>query len=162
MKLYPILPRRTPWLVLIALLLIPVPGCKKAPSTAQTDEIVVGEFGSLTGNTASFGQSSHKGVQMAFDEQNADGGVLGKKLRLVLEDDQSKAGEAATVVRRMISRENLVAILGEVASSRSLEAAPIAQQNKIPMISPSSTNPKVTEVGIIFFAFVSSILFKGP
>jgi branched-chain amino acid transport system substrate-binding protein len=149
------------WCVLLSILLIPAVGCKKAPTADQADEIVVGEFGSLTGNTASFGQSSHKGVQMAFDEQNADGGVLGKKLRLVLEDDQSKAGEAATVVRRMISRENLVAILGEVASSRSLEAAPIAQQNKIPMISPSSTNPKVTEVGDHIFRVCFIDPFQG-
>ncbi|MEI6338139.1 MAG: ABC transporter substrate-binding protein [Verrucomicrobiota bacterium] len=149
------------WCVLLSILLIPVAGCKKARTAGHADEIVVGEFGSLTGNTASFGQSSHKGVQMAFDEQNADGGVLGKKLRLVLEDDQSKAGEAATVVRRMISRENPVAILGEVASSRSLEAAPIAQQNKIPMISPSSTNPKVTEVGDHIFRVCFIDPFQG-
>ena len=137
------------------------PGCKKKDSAGNPDEIVIGEFASLTGATASFGQSAHKGVRMAVDEANANGGVLGKKLRLVTEDDQSKAGEAATVVRRMISREKPVAIIGEVASSRSLEAAPICQQNKIPMITPASTNPKVTQTGDYIFRVCFIDPFQG-
>lgn len=136
-------------------------GCKKKDSAGNPDEIVIGEFASLTGATASFGQSAHRGVRMAVDEANANGGALGKKLRLVTEDDQSKAGEAATVVRRMISREKPVAIIGEVASSRSLEAAPICQQNKIPMISPASTNPKVTETGDYIFRVCFIDPFQG-
>jgi len=137
-------------------------GCKKTPGGgAGANEIVVGEYGSLTGATASFGQSSHKGVQLAVDQTNAAGGVLGKRVRLVLEDDQSKPGEAATVVRRMISREGVVALLGEVASSRSLEAAPIAQQAKIPMITPSSTNPRVTQVGDYIFRVCFTDPFQG-
>jgi len=137
------------------------PGCKKKDSAGNPDEIVIGEFASLTGATASFGQSAHKGVRMAVDEANANGGVLGKKLRLVTEDDQSKAGEAAMVVRRMISREKPVAIIGEVASSRSLEAAPICQQNKIPMITPASTNPKVTQTGDYIFRVCFIDPFQG-
>jgi branched-chain amino acid transport system substrate-binding protein len=139
-----------------------ITGCKRVPSgEASSKEIVIGEFASLTGGTASFGQSSHKGVQMAVDEVNASGGVLGKPVRLVVEDNQSKAGEAATVVRRMISRDQIVALIGEVASSRSLEAAPIAQQNKVPMISPASTNPKVTEVGDYIFRVCFIDPFQG-
>jgi len=138
-----------------------LPGCKKKDSAGNSNEIVIGEFAALTGATASFGQSAHNGVLMAIDEANANGGVLGKKLRLVTEDDQSKAGEAATVVRRMISREKPVAIIGEVASSRSLEAAPICQQNKIPMISPASTNPKVTQTGDYIFRVCFIDPFQG-
>lgn len=136
-------------------------GCKKADTGAGADEIVVGEFVSLTGATASFGQSSDEGVRMAVDEINEAGGVLGKKIKLIIEDDQSKAGEAATVVSRLISRNRVVALLGEVASSRSLEAAPIAQQNKIPMISPSSTNPRVTEIGDHIFRVCFIDPFQG-
>src|SRR5437879_4252622 len=96
---------------LLLCLILPVlafPGCKKAGGGAA-NEIVIGEFASLTGGTASFGQSSHKGTKMAIDEINAGGGLLGKKVRLVTEDDQSKAGEPATVVRKMISRDKVVA-----------------------------------------------------
>ncbi|MHA3773856.1 ABC transporter substrate-binding protein [Verrucomicrobiota bacterium sgz303538] len=136
-------------------------GCKKAGTAANSNEIPIGEFASLTGGTASFGQASHKGTVMAVEEINAAGGVLGKPLKLYTEDDQSKAGEAATVVRKLISRQGVVAVLGEVASSRSLEAAPICQSNKIPMISPASTNPKVTEVGDYIFRVCFIDPFQG-
>ena len=87
--------------------------------------------------------------------------MLGKKIELLTEDDQSKAGEPATIVNKLISRDGVVAILGEVASSRSLEAAPIAQAAKIPMISPASTNPKVTEVGDYIFRVCFIDPFQG-
>jgi branched-chain amino acid transport system substrate-binding protein len=138
-------------------------GCNK-PSTAPGaggDTIKVGEFASMTGSEATFGQSSHKGTALAIEELNAAGGVLGKKFELITEDDQSQAGQPATVVRKLISRDGVVAILGEVASSRSLEAAPICQQNHIPMISPSSTNPKVTEVGDYIFRVCFLDSFQG-
>ncbi len=125
---------------------------------ASGDVIKVGEFASLTGKEATFGQSSHKGTLLAIEELNAAGGVLGKKLELITEDTQSKQGESASVVRKLVSRDKCIAILGEVASGRSLEAAPICQNAKVPMISPSSTNPKVTEVG----DFVFRVCFIDP
>jgi branched-chain amino acid transport system substrate-binding protein len=123
--------------------------------------IKVGEFASLTGKEATFGISSHEGTQLATEVINAAGGVLGKKIELLVEDTQSKAGEPATVVNKLIARDNVVAILGEVASSRSLEAGPICQQNKIPMISPASTNPKVTETGDYIFRVCFIDPFQG-
>jgi branched-chain amino acid transport system substrate-binding protein len=125
------------------------------------EEIVIGEYASLTGGSASFGQSSHKGTALAIEEINAAGGVLGKKLKLITEDDQSQAGQPATIVRKLIAQDKAVAVLGEVASSKSLEAAPICQQNKIPMISPASTNPKVTEVGDYIFRVCFIDPFQG-
>ncbi|NOS72672.1 MAG: ABC transporter substrate-binding protein [Verrucomicrobia bacterium] len=125
------------------------------------DTIKVGEFASLTGKEATFGQSSHEGTLLAIEEINAAGGVLGKKLQLLTEDTQSKSGESATVVNKLVSRDGAVAILGEVASTRSLEAAPICQQSKIPMISPSSTNPKVTETGDFIFRVCFIDPFQG-
>jgi branched-chain amino acid transport system substrate-binding protein len=137
-------------------------GCNKpATPSGASDTIKVGEFASMTGSEATFGQSSHDGTELAIDDLNAAGGVLGKKLELLMEDDQSQAGQPATVVRKLISDDGVVAILGEVASSRSLEAAPICQQNKIPMISPSSTNPKVTEVGDFIFRVCFIDPFQG-
>jgi branched-chain amino acid transport system substrate-binding protein len=123
--------------------------------------ILVGEFASLTGKEATFGISSHEGTQLAIEELNAAGGMLGKKFELKTEDDQSKAGEPANVVNKLISKDGVIAILGEVASSRSLEAAPICQQNNIPMISPASTNPKVTETGDYIFRVCFIDPFQG-
>ena len=115
----------------------------------------------MTGKEATFGISSHEGTALAVEEINAAGGVLGKKIELLTEDNQSKAGEPATVVNKLISRDSVVAVLGEVASSRSLEAAPICQANKIPMVSPASTNPKVTETGDHIFRVCFIDPFQG-
>ena len=94
-------------------------------------------YGSLTGDGASFGQSSREGTELAVDEINAAGGVLGgRKFRLLVEDDQSKPEEASSAVTKLITQDKVVAVLGEVASRRSLAAAPICQQYQIPMITP--------------------------
>src|SRR3954454_18393884 len=141
-------------------------GCNKPASSggeggSSGDPIKVGEYASLHGTEATFGDSSHKGTQLAVDEINSAGGVLGRKVELITEDNSSKAGESSTIVRKLISRDKVIAVLGEVASGRSLEAAPICQQNKIPMISPSSTNPKVTEVGDYIFRVCFIDPFQG-
>jgi branched-chain amino acid transport system substrate-binding protein len=134
-----------------------VPACL----AADTVPLKVGEIASLTGKEAAFGQSSHKGTLLAIEELNAAGSVLGRTFDLVTEDNQSKAGESATAARKLISRDHVSALLGEVASSRSLEIAPIAQSSKIPMISPSSTNPKVTAVGSYIFRVCFIDPFQG-
>ena len=137
-------------------------GCKPSSTDANSgDTIKVGEFASLSGSEAAFGRTSHNGTKLAVEQINAAGGVLGKKLDLITEDDQSKDGESATAVKKLISRDKVVAILGEVASIRSLEAAPICQQYKVPQISPSSTNPKVTQIGDYIFRVCFIDPFQG-
>lgn len=125
------------------------------------NEIVIGEYGSLTGATATFGQSSKKGIEMAVDAINQSGGVLGKKLKVLIEDDQGKPEEAQTVVTKLINKDRVVALLGEIASSNSLAAAPVAQAARIPMVSPGSTNPKVTQVGDYIFRVCFIDPFQG-
>jgi branched-chain amino acid transport system substrate-binding protein len=115
------------------------------------ETIKIGEFGSLTGGNASFGISQNNGVQMALEEINAAGGVLGKKIDLTLEDNQTKQGQTTTIVKKLISEDHVVALIGEVASSKSLEAAPIAQAAKIPEIATAATNPAVTQTGDYIF-----------
>ena len=124
-------------------------------------DIDVGEVASLTGKEAAFGQSSHKGTLLAVEELDAAGGVLGRKVALHTEDNGSKPGESATIVKKLIARDKVVAVLGEVASSRSLEMAPICQFEHIPMISPSSTNPKVTQIGSYIFRVCFIDPFQG-
>jgi branched-chain amino acid transport system substrate-binding protein len=142
----------------LAVLSVVLPGC--SPSGGSGD-IKVGEYASLTGKEATFGTSSHEGTLLAVEQINAASGVLGKKINLITEDDLSKAGEPATVVNKLISRDGVVAVLGEVASTRSREAAPICQQNKIPMISPSSTNPEVTKAGDYIFRVCFTDTLQG-
>lgn len=124
-------------------------------------EIVIGEFGSLTGTTATFGISTKNGIDMAIDAINKSGGLLGKQVRVMVEDDQGKPEEAQTVVTKLITKDQVIAVLGEVASSRTMAAAPVAQQNGIPLISPSSTNPKVTQTGDYIFRVCFIDPFQG-
>jgi len=125
------------------------------------NEILIGEYGSLTGPQATFGQSTHNGVMMAIDEVNAKGGIGGRKLKVLTEDDQSKQEEAANAVTKLISQNGVVAVIGEVASSASIAAAPICQSNKVPMISPSSTNPQVTQKGDYIFRMCFTDDYQG-
>jgi branched-chain amino acid transport system substrate-binding protein len=132
--------------------------CGKASSG---NEILVGEYGSLTGGIATFGISTRDGSQQAFDEINAAGGVLGKKIKLMVEDDQSKPEEVGTIVTKLINQGHVTSMLGHVASSYSLAAAPICQASKIPMITPSSTNPRVTQIGDYIFRVCFMDNFQG-
>ena len=146
---------KTPALVLAALALL------FAPLARAAEPIKVGEFACLTGKDATFGQSQHKGILLALEELNAAGGVLGRKLELIAEDNQSKSGESATVAKKLISRDKVVAILGEVTSGRTLEVAPLAQAAKIPLIASGATNPAVTQKGDYVFRVCFIDDFQG-
>ncbi|MDB5104982.1 MAG: branched-chain amino acid transporter, amino acid-binding protein [Fibrobacteres bacterium] len=147
--------------VLAMVLLAGLSACNKKDAGSADNEILIGHYGSLTGATATFGQSAQKGIEMAVDAINASGGVLGKKLKVLVEDDQGNPIEAQTAVTKLINKDRVVAVLGEIASSNSLAAAPVAQQNRIPMISPGSTNPKVTAVGDYIFRVCFIDPFQG-
>jgi branched-chain amino acid transport system substrate-binding protein len=136
------------------------PGCGGG---SGKDELVIGEFGSLTGNDATFGQSTKNGVEVALDELLAakQGKIGGLPVRVQVEDDQSKAEEAATVVQKLVTQDRAIAVLGEVASSRSLAGAPVCQAAGVPMISPSSTNPRVTQAGDYIFRMCFLDQFQG-
>ena len=120
----------------------------------------MGEFASLTGSEATFGINSSNGVELAKEQINNAGGVLGRKFKVIVEDDRN-AGQPSSAVKKLIASDKAIAILGEIASSRSLEAAPICQEAKIPMISPGSTNPKVTEAGDYIFRVCFIDPFQG-
>lgn len=130
-----------------------------APLAAQ--EIVIGHYGSLTGSEATFGQSTSNGLKLAIAEINDAGGINGRKVRLVEYDTKGDSKEAGAVVTRLVTKDKVTAVIGEVASSLSLAGAPICQQNGVPMISPSSTNPKVTEQGDMIFRACFIDPFQG-
>ncbi len=142
------------------------PRADAGPSSAgsakqEAGEIVIGHYGSMTGATAHFGQDTDKAARLAVEQLNAEGGVLGRKLRLVTLDTRGDGAEAANAVSRLIDVEKVSALLGEVASSLSLQGGRIAQRRQIPMVSPSSTNPKVTEVGDYIFRVCYIDPFQG-
>ena len=139
-------------------------GDKPAGGGAQApagETILIGHFGSMTGSEATFGQSTDNGVRLAVKEINEAGGVKGRKIELKTYDDQGKTQEAGTAVTRLITSDKVVAVLGEVASSLSIAGGRVAQQYGVPMISPSSTNPAVTEIGDMVFRVCFLDPFQG-
>ncbi|HEX9830856.1 MAG TPA: ABC transporter substrate-binding protein [Thermodesulfobacteriota bacterium] len=105
------------------------------------DMIKIGVILSMTGGTAAFGEVTWAGMQIG---KSMRPGVLGKEVQLILVDNKSDKIESANAAQRLIQKEKVVGILGDVASSNSLAIAPIAEENHIPHISPASTNPIVT------------------
>jgi branched-chain amino acid transport system substrate-binding protein len=125
------------------------------------DPIKVGVYLDLSGQTSSFGQSTKHGIEMAASEINAAGGINGRQIKLFIEDEQGDPGKVTTVVTKLLRQDQVHALLGEVASTNSLTAAPKAQEAKIPMITPSSTNPDVTKKGDYIFRVCFIDPFQG-
>ncbi len=115
--------------------------------TAPTGPIVVGHYGSISGAQATFGQSTDNGIRLAVNERNAAGGVRGRTIELKTLDTAGKAQEAGAAVTRLITQDHVTALLGEVASKLSIAGGEVAQHYKVPMITPSSTNEAVTQIG---------------
>lgn len=125
------------------------------------NEILIGSYSSNTGATATFGIFQLHGTEMAIEEINAAGGINGKKIKHINYDNKSDGDETLAVVNRLISQDKVVAILGESTSGRTKIGAQVAQQNKIPMLTPSATNPDVTKVGNYIFRACFIDPFQG-
>jgi len=130
--------------------------CDKSSKTFN-----LGGVAPATGEAATFGIASHNGIDLAVAEWNAKGGVLGKQIKLSFADDKGDPAEGATVFTKLIEQDKVSAIVGTVMSKVSLAGAPICQNAKVPMISPTSTNPKVTEVGDYIFRACFIDPFQG-
>jgi branched-chain amino acid transport system substrate-binding protein len=132
-----------------------------AADTMAAEPIKIGQYGAFTGKDAAFGVAARKGVLIAVEEANAAGGILGRPVEIVFGDNQSKVGESATIAKKFISRDKVIAVLGANTSTNSLEAGPIFQAAKIPMIAITSTNPRVTQIGDYIFRVCFIDPFQG-
>jgi len=136
-------------------LLIVSPGssfnARQGSSRAEDGPVKVGVFLDLSGQTSRFGVSALNGIKMAADEINARGGVMGRRIELIVKDEQGEPSQAAEAVEGLVEKDKVHALLGEVASTNSLAAAPHAQRARVPMITPSATNPRVTQAGDYIF-----------
>jgi branched-chain amino acid transport system substrate-binding protein len=147
----------------LAAAVVGLSGCPNAggsgggPGGGSSGTTLVGYYGDMTGGTATFGTSTKEGIDLALTEINADP-PLGKKIEIRSFDDQGKSDLAVSGVTKLVTQDQVVAVLGEVASSKSLAGAQVCQREKIPMITPASTNPDVTKVG----DYISRICFIDP
>jgi branched-chain amino acid transport system substrate-binding protein len=126
-----------------------------------TAQVKVGAVSCLTGELSTFGVSSIQGARLAVDDLNGNGGVLGQKLELLVEDNGSKAGEAATIARKLLTQDHVVAILGALTSSATMEAAPLAQAAGVPLLTPTATGEEITRIGDYIFRSCFLNSFSG-
>lgn len=125
------------------------------------EPIRLGELDPLTGKDAAFGQSSHRGMVLAVEEINAHGGVLGRPVELLTEDNQSKPGDSATITRKLIARDKVVALLCGGTSTNCLEASAICQAARVPLVATTATDPSVTTKGTYIFRTCFIDPFQG-
>ena len=155
--------RRALSLILLLALLLPLLSCGNQSQEGAADKgtIKIGYFGDLSGPTFNFGQSAKNGVLLAAAQINQVGGINGRKLDVVIEDDQGSPERAAVIANKLMHQDNVIALIAGGASGSSLAAGPNAQAAKVPMISPSSTNPAVTQIGDYIFRACFIDAFQG-
>lgn len=132
--------------LLLAVMLVSMSftGCSKGTASKDSKTIKVGLDYELSGQVATYGQSLVQGIELAFEEINKNGGVLGKQVEIVKADNKSDTSESANVATKLATRDKVVAILGPATSGNTKAAAPVAMQNKVPLISASATADDVT------------------
>ncbi|MCA1906046.1 MAG: ABC transporter substrate-binding protein [Desulfarculus sp.] len=113
-----------------------------ATSAAEPAPLKVGVNLPMTGAVSAYGQMIWAGIQLAQEMRPT---ALGRTVQLVLVDNKSDAAEAANAMNRLVDKEGVVAVLGPATSTRALAAAAIAEQRQVPMITPTATNPTITQ-----------------
>lgn len=158
------------WIVVIALVIWGAvslagnknPGAEGEQRVAGTNEPVkIGVVGPLTGDIASMGIPMTKAMELAVKEANEQGGINGRQIQLIIEDGNCNTKRASDAGAKLISVDKVTAILGGFCSGESSAFGPNAMQNKVVMISPISSAPKLSSLGKYFFRDYPSDNFQG-
>lgn len=137
-------------------------GCARQGGQRPAEQpLKIGLVAPITGSIATFGKSTRQGAALVFDRVNDQGGLLGRRIQVIVEDDAGKPEEAANVFTKLVNRDRVAAIVGSVATKCSFAGAPVCQRGGVPMITPASTNPKVTEIGDYIFRVCFVDPFQG-
>lgn len=154
--------KRAPFVVVAALLI--GAGCQReapAPAPAGGGTLTIGALLPLTGDAAQWGTPARNAAQLAVDEINATGGVNGQHVALAVEDDRCDAKEGVSAFNKLVAAHKTPVVLGAVCSSVTLAVAPVANREHVTLISPASTNPKITEAGDYMFRVIPSDNLRG-
>ncbi|MEM3112750.1 MAG: ABC transporter substrate-binding protein [Candidatus Anstonellales archaeon] len=127
----------------------------------EEKEIVIGHIAPLTGDAAVWGKWEVEGIDLAVEEINAKGGLAGRKLRVIHEDDKADPKTAVSALQKLITTDKVKVVIGATLSSTTLACAPIAEQNKVVLLSPSAQSPKITEAGDYIFRIFASSTVEG-
>lgn len=132
-----------------------------ATKESSSETIKIGAIQPISGQVAAYGTQTRDAIKLAVDEINAKGGVLGKKLELIVEDDEATPEKTVNAFKKLTSKDKVVGIIGALTSKCSLAITKEAQAKKVIMISPSSTNDTVTDAGDYIFRACYNDSFQG-
>lgn len=147
-------------LSVVAISFLGLTACAATPAEAET--IKIGVNVELTGEAAVYGTPEKLAAEMAVEEINAAGGVLGKQIELVIYDTKTDTAESTSNATKLMTEDGVVAVLGAAISGTTMAAAPVANQYEVPMITPSGSNARVTNDGAAVYPYVYRACFIDP
>jgi len=140
-----------------------VSGCGGDEAENPPEETIkLGFLGALTGSVANYGIPGQKGMEMAIEELNDNGGVLGKKLEGLYEDNKGDSTEISTIATKYITKDKVAAMVGDPCTGLTKLAADIAQKNKVVIFSAGATGAGVVEIGDYVFRNTLLDMFAVP
>jgi branched-chain amino acid transport system substrate-binding protein len=143
--------------ILIVSLMIFAFGCAKK----EEKEIKIGAILPLTGDNASYGTAIQKGIELGLEEINKVNGINGKKLTILFEDDQADPQKSVAAYKKLTSVDKVPMILGGVFSASTLAIAPLAEKDKVVLLSPTSSAVEITQAGDYIFRIYPSDAYDG-
>ena len=132
-----------------------------ASRARRTDEIDIGVVLPLTGEGAKYGASARQAIELALSQLNSSGGIAGRKLRPSYEDSQGSASQGVSALQKLITVNQVPAVIGDLFSSVTLAMAPVAERNHVVILSPTSSAPQITNAGDYIFRNCASDVFEG-
>ena len=149
-------------LIIVALLIIAgVVWYETSRKPAEEGTIKIGFIGPLTGELASWGQNALAGIALAVEEENEKGGINGRKIEIVPEDDKCTTAEGVNAINKLINIDKVIGVLGPICSSSGGPSLPIAQNNGVPVVIISASAPQLTKIGDYIFRIYPSDAFQG-
>lgn len=149
-------------LLCLVMLTTLVAGCGGGSTSGSKDVIKLGFLGAKTGSVANYGLPGEKGMKMAIEELNANGGIMGKQVEGIYEDNKGESSEIANIATKYITRDNVVAMVGDPCTGLTKVAAKIAQTNKVVIFSAGATGAEVVEIGDYVFRNTLLDIFATP
>lgn len=127
----------------------------------KSDTIKIGSIGPLSGGFAVYGTEARNAIVLAVEEINAAGGVNGKNLSLISEDDEGNPEKSVSAYKKLVTKDNVKLIVGSLTSGCTLAITPLAQAQKVVLVAPAATNPAVTDAGNYIFRACYTDPFQG-
>jgi branched-chain amino acid transport system substrate-binding protein len=125
------------------------------------NELTIGVIFPLTGDAASYGEKGREAIDMAVSEVNAVGGCGGRKARVIFEDTRADPATGLSAIRKLINANRVPVVIGDIVSAVTLAAAPVAENNQVVLLSPTSSAPAITHAGEYIYRIWPSDLLEG-